>query len=67
MQNHENLLRKPAVMAKTGLCQAELYRQVAEGEFPKPVHISARAVAWVESEIDVWIAERVQLRNEAAA
>ncbi|MEP0010983.1 helix-turn-helix transcriptional regulator [Tateyamaria sp.] len=66
MQNHARLLRKPDVLAKTGLSQAELYRQAAEGEFPKQVRISAKAVAWLESEVDSWIADRVRARDEVA-
>lgn len=67
MQPRENLLRRDAVVKKTGLSQAELYRQVADGEFPKPVKIASRAVAWVESEVDGWIAKRVAARDGVAA
>ena len=66
MQTHEKLLRKPEVMAKTGLSQSELYHQVSTGEFPKPVHISARARAWVSSEIDQWIFSRIKVRDGEA-
>jgi prophage regulatory protein len=33
------------------------------GEFPTPVPIGARAVAWVEEEIDSWISQRIAARK----
>jgi prophage regulatory protein len=35
---------------------------MAEGKFPASVSIGARAVAWVEEEIDAWIEERIAER-----
>ena len=32
---------------------------VRDGRFPAPVAISKRRVAWVEGEIDRWIADRI--------
>lgn len=31
---------------------------VGRGEFPKPVKISERRVAWLESDVDKWIEEQ---------
>ena len=28
--------------------------------FPRPIRLSARAIGWLESEIDVWIATRAE-------
>ena len=41
-------------------------RLVVAGEFPRPVHIGSR-VAFVETEIDAWIAERAALRDAPKA
>ncbi len=30
-----------------------------QGTFPKAVNISERRVAWIESDIDQWISERI--------
>lgn len=57
-----NYIRFPRVTEKTGLPRATIYREMAEGRFPKPVKLSKRAVGWREHVIDAWIAER-----EAAA
>lgn len=58
----EALLRRPAVQAKTGLSRSTLYAEMAAGRFPKPIrpYNSASMVAWVQSEIDAWIDQRVK-------
>jgi prophage regulatory protein len=40
-----------------------LRRKCKAGEFPKPIHISAYRIAWVEAEIDAWLQERAGLRG----
>jgi prophage regulatory protein len=59
-------LRLPAVLERCGHKRSTLYLAVAQGRFPKPVNIGERAVAWVESEIDAWIAARVAESRQAA-
>ena len=54
------LRRRPVVSAETGLTRSSLYALMAKGEFPKPVRISARAVAWVGVEVDHWIETRAK-------
>jgi prophage regulatory protein len=51
-----NLIRLARVVEKTGRSKPTIYR---DQTFPKPVKIGARAVAWVESEIDDWIAAQI--------
>ena len=53
------LLRLPAVKARVGLCRSSIYQRVAEGTFPAPVSLGARAVAWDSRVIDAWIADRI--------
>jgi len=53
------LIRLEAVKARTGLSRSTLYAYMREGRFPQPVAISERCVAWIEGEIDAWIAERI--------
>jgi prophage regulatory protein len=50
------LLRRREVALLTGLSRSSLYRLMATGDFPGPVHISSNAVAWPESEVHDWIA-----------
>ena len=55
----EKLLRLPEVTDRTGLRRAAIYDAIKRGVFPRPVRIGRRAVAWPESEVQAWIAERV--------
>lgn len=40
--------------AGTGLGRSTIYRLVASGAFPAPVHVGPRAVAWRWSDLDRW-------------
>ncbi|MBX9829547.1 MAG: AlpA family transcriptional regulator [Xanthobacteraceae bacterium] len=53
------LLRLPEVLHRTGLSRSTVYRRMELGQFPKPYPLGGRIVAWAESEIDGWIAERL--------
>lgn len=51
-----NLIRMARVEEKTGLSKKTIYR---DKSFPKSVSIGARAVAWIEAEVDAWIEARI--------
>lgn len=53
------LLNKREVTQKTSKPSSSIYADMAKGLFPKAIKISQNRVAWLESEIDAWIAERV--------
>jgi len=59
------VLRLPAVRARTGLSASTAYEGIAAGTFPRPIKIGPRAVGWLESEIDAWLAARVAERDNA--
>ena len=52
-------LRLTEVTARVGLAESTLYAKVARKEFPSPVKIGPRASAWLEEEIEKWMADRV--------
>ncbi len=54
------LMRRKQVEARTGLPRSTMYAWIAEGNFPEPVSLGPRAVAWLESEIEEWIGSRIQ-------
>ncbi len=60
------ILRRPAVEARTGLSRSTLYDKMSAGTFPRPVSLGEKSVGWLESEIDNWIEERVRERDAAA-
>ncbi|OKB80041.1 dipicolinate synthase [Escherichia coli] len=67
MNMSNNLLRLSDVMRRTGYGRAWIYRLINQGRFPKPVKIGPRSVAFIESEVDEWINQRIEAsRNNAA-
>ena len=55
-----SILRRHDVENRTGLSRSTIYLRVKEGTFPKPVKLGARAVGWLESEIDGWLNQRIE-------
>jgi prophage regulatory protein len=55
-----SILRLPEVKARVGLSRSAIYLAISRDEFPRPVRIGARAVGWLESEIEEWICGRVK-------
>ena len=53
------IVRMPSVEARTGLSRSTIYVRVAEGSFPAPVQLGARAVGWIEAEVDAWIEQQI--------
>ena len=60
--NPTKLLRKPAVLARIGLSDTTVWRMERAGQFPKSIRISPGAVAWRESDVENWIAARMEGR-----
>lgn len=58
-----SLNKLPQVLAKTGLSKSHLYALAQKGEFPKPIKLSERSSAWVESEVNDWIDARIDARD----
>lgn len=56
----EKLFRLPEVEALSGLKKTSVYNGAHDGTFPKPIRISARCVAWRESDLVAWQAQRQQ-------
>lgn len=59
------LIKIKDVMDCTGLARSTIYKYISNDTFPKPVNLGARAVAWVEDEIQDWILERIVQRDES--
>lgn len=54
------ILRLPAVCRATGLGRSMVYQLEASRKFPRRVRLAARAVGWIEEEVQLWLAERVR-------
>lgn len=75
LKNALTILRRPEVEARTGLSRTTIYSKFApnpkrpgdyDPTFPKPVKIGIRAVGWVESEVEAWVAAQVDKSRKAA-
>ncbi len=58
------ILRLPNVLDRTGLSRSTVYQRVTEGRFPRPVSLGARAVGWIETEVEEWIAGQIDASRE---
>lgn len=60
-ENQDRFQRRPTVEQMTGLSRSTIYAKMDprsphyDPEFPKPVRLGKRAVAWRESEILTWM------------
>ena len=60
-------LKLKEVMALTALGRSSIYKFMEESRFPKSVSLGDRAVAWLESEVEEWMYERLSQRDEKQA
>lgn len=60
-------LRLAEVRNRVPFGRATIYRLIKTGQFPKPYALGARAVAWLESEVEGWIEGRVNGTDNLAS
>ena len=58
------ILRLKDVQLKTGLSKDTILEWEQFGNFPRRFKLGPRAMGWLESEIDEWIAERAASRED---
>jgi prophage regulatory protein len=56
----QKLIRLPEVRQRVPLSRSMIYLLILRGEFPKPVRLGLRSVAWIAAEVEAWIAARIQ-------
>ncbi|MCC3244203.1 AlpA family transcriptional regulator [Methylocystis sp. WRRC1] len=64
MKSAPRYLREPQVLARVPFSKPTLHRLVREKQFPRPVKIGPRAVAWLADEIDAWD-EKIRAERDA--
>jgi predicted DNA-binding transcriptional regulator AlpA len=62
MTQVSSLLRIEDVMRRVGFRRNKLYALINAGDFVRPIKIG-RMSAWVEAEVDQWIADRIAERD----
>ena len=60
------ILRRRQVESIVGIKRSAIYDNIKTGTFPPPIRISARAVGWRQSDIDLYIATRPTAGGKAA-
>jgi prophage regulatory protein len=74
IQNALTILRRKQVEARTGLSRSSIYARLRHNPkrpgdydptFPKPISVGAKAVGWIEAEIDAWLAAQVEKSRKA--
>ena len=53
------VLRLTEVCDRTGLSKSSIYKKMQELNFPQSIALGARAVGWLEEEIEQWIQTRI--------
>lgn len=59
----ERLIRLPEVKHRTGLARSTIYLYMSLGSFPANRSLGQRSVAWLESEIEAWMKDRMERRK----
>ena len=62
--NKEEFLRLKQVKSLIGLCRSSIYNKINEGTFPRPVKLGPQSVAWLQSEVQLWMNERIADRDQ---
>lgn len=58
----EKLLTVKETLARTSIKRSTMYEMIRDGRFPRPVQLTPRCTAFVESEVTDWINERIAAR-----
>jgi prophage regulatory protein len=75
IRNALTILRRRQVEARIGLSRGTIYAKLKlnpkrpgdfDPSFPRPVNIGAKAVSWVESEIDEWLNAQIKKSRNPA-
>ena len=56
----QRFLRLPEVKNQVGLGRSAIYQKIKAGEFPAPISLGARAVAWTSDSISAWMDARIE-------
>ena len=60
-----SILRRKQVEARTGLSRSTIYANIKAGTFPAPIPLGAKAVGWLDSDVNSWIVEQINKGRQA--
>ena len=56
-------IRLPEVRQRVGMSKSQIYKLIAQDQFPKPVKVSRRISCWVVAEVEQWVQEQIDGRD----
>ncbi|MBA3034161.1 MAG: AlpA family phage regulatory protein [Gammaproteobacteria bacterium] len=68
------ILRRKQVEARIGLSRSSIYARLRHNPkrpsdfdptFPKPISIGAKAIGWIEAEVEAWLVAKIQKSRKA--
>lgn len=65
MEKADFVVRKKGTCHALGVCAETLRQWVKKGDFPPPIKLGARAVGWLQSDIDAFLERRKQMSRPA--
>ena len=60
----ERFLKLNDVKRMTGLSRTTIYDWIRKGKFPESIKLGERASAWLASEVNSWIKDRIRASRE---
>lgn len=60
------VLRLTQVLDRVGLSRSTVYERIKKGTFPRQITLGARAVGWLEHEIDAWLLDCIENSGASA-
>ncbi|QHA86812.1 helix-turn-helix transcriptional regulator [Serratia rhizosphaerae] len=63
----ERFIRLPEVLYTTSLSRSTVYELMRRQQFPAQVSLGGKNVAWLASEVEQWMQERIVNRHQGAA
>ncbi len=63
MVSSEKLLRLPEVIQIVGLSRSTIYLLMQNENFPQPIKLTSRSVAWPQSRVESWIDNKMRSQD----
>lgn len=57
-----DLIKIKEVISMTSLSRSSIYNQKNKGEFPHPIQLTSRSVAWIRADVEHWILDKINNR-----
>lgn len=73
-QTAPTIIRRKQLEARTGLSRSSIYAKLRRNPkrpgdydptFPTPISVGAKAVGWIESEVNAWLTAQIEKSRKA--